>query len=178
MSGKRKAIKAGMSAIEKEALASTTAAQNRARVKALQIEEEAKKKVKALEKRREREKRAIANEEKRRAAFQKKGKEIDRKNLDEAGIEGDYDPNNPQHRKLYAKWKQKQRKAKEQEFEANLKSNRQISSHKKVMQEPVTPSSEQGMFFGGKGETTKRKKGGKVITYRMTGGQVVASSYD
>jgi hypothetical protein len=159
--------------IKKKVLAPTTAAQNKARVEALQIKEAAKKKV-AQEKRREREKLTIAkNEEKRRAAFQK-----DRKNLDEAGIKGDYDPNNPQHRKLYAKWKQKQRKAKEQEFEANLKSNRQISSHKKVMKEPVTPSSEQGMFFGRKGETTKKKKGGKVITYRMTGGQVVATSYD
>jgi len=164
--------------VKKKVLAPTTAAQNRARVEALQIKEAAKKKV-AQEKRREREKLTIAkNEEKRRAAFQKEGKEIDRKNLDEAGIKGDYDPNNPQHRKLYAKWKQKQSKAKEQEFEANLKSNRQISSHKKVMKEPVTSSSEQGMFFGRKGETTKKKKGGKVITYRMTGGQVVATSYD
>ena len=164
--------------IKEKVLAPTTAAQNKARVEALQIKEAAKKKV-AQEKRREREKLTAAkNEEKRRAAFQKKGKEIDRKNLDEAGIKGDYDPNNPQHRKLYAKWKQKQRKAKEQEFKANVKSNKQISSHEKVMKEPVTPSSEQGMFFGRKGETTKRKKGGKVITYRMTGGQVVAAGYN
>ncbi len=164
--------------LKEKVLAPTTAAQNKARVEALQIKEAAKKKV-AQEKRRERgELTAAKNEEKRRAAFQKKGKEIDRKNLDEAGIKGDYDPNNPQHRKLYAKWKQKQRKAKEQEFKANLKSNKQISSHEKVMEEPVTPSSEQGMFFGRKGETTKRKKGSKVITYRMAGGQVVASSYD
>jgi len=142
--------------------APTSAAQNRARVEALQKKELAKKKVQEEERRQRAKLVAPEKEAKQRAVFQKKGEEINRKNLDKAGIKGDYDKNNPEHRELWAKFKQKQKEAKEREFQSNLRSKRKIVSHTKATTEPVTPRSQEGMRLPAKGETVKRKKGKTV----------------
>jgi hypothetical protein len=164
MSKRREGIKKGISDLldEINKPAPTSATENRARVQALQKKEEAERKAAREIQRKKRELNAKKREDKRRAAFQKKGEEINRQNLDEAGIKGDYDPNNPEHRKLYAKWKQKKKDAKEREFQSNLKSQRKISSHRNVVKEPITPRSQEGMRLPAKGETVKRKKGKSV----------------
>jgi hypothetical protein len=99
--------------------------------------------------------------------FEEKGKIISRKNLDEAGIKGNYDKNNPEHRRLYGQWANKkkaaEKKLEEKTFRENLKSKRKIASHKKVTTAPVTPRSQHKMYLPGRKETTKIKKGGKVF---------------
>jgi len=103
----------------------------------------------------------------KKPTFEEKGKIINRKNLDEAGIKGNYDKNNPEHKRLYGQWANKKKAAEKQleekTFRENLRSKRKIASHKKVTTEPVTPRSQKNMLLPGKKETTKRKKGGKVF---------------
>ena len=179
MSAKKKVVKKGISSWldEINTPAPTSADANRARIKALQKKEEQEEKLKKIE----RDKKNKAKREqilaKNKAAREQKSQERNRKNLDKAGIKGEYDPNNPEHKKLWAKFKTEQNKIKERAYQSRLKSSRQISSHKKTVQEPITSPSQEGMRLPAKGETTKRKYGGK-ITYKMTGGQVVDAGYD
>jgi hypothetical protein len=49
-----------------------------------------------------------------------------------------------------------------------------IETHERVAESPTAPSSQKGMQFGRKGETIKRKKGGKVFN----GNEFIRSLYD
>jgi len=138
MAGIRTGLQQGIKKIIRGAYESEgagDAAANRARLQALQAQEAAQEAAKKAEK------------EAKKAAEGKTARQAD-PHINPKRIKQKQNMKDPEFRKKRAK--------------ALAASDAKQKTAEKVTQSPTTPSSQKGMRLPAKGETTKRKKGGKV----------------